>query len=80
MSTDCTRRKRRTPARIIGLGSGITRWAQLEAFPPRDLLSLLRDSIEAHLDMDAYHEALMLESQWKGQVTDGLNESINGRF
>ena len=63
-----------------GLGSGITRWAQLEAFPPRDLLSLLRDSIEAHLDMDAYHEALILEGQWKGEITDGLSESINGHF
>ena len=63
-----------------GIGSGITREAQLEAFPPRDLLSLLRYSIEAHLDMNAYREALMLESRWKGQVTDGLNESINGRF
>lgn len=63
-----------------GLGSGITRWAQLDAFPPQDLLTLLRDSIEDNLDMDAYHEALILEGQWKGKITDGLTESIGGRF
>ena len=59
-----------------GLGSGITRWSQLEAFPPQDLLTLLRDSIEDNLDMGAYREALILESQWKGKITDGLTESI----
>lgn len=59
-----------------GLGSGITRWAQLEAFPPQDLLTLLRDSIEDNLDMSAYREALILEGQWKGQITDGLERAI----
>lgn len=63
-----------------GLGSGITRWAQLEAFDPDDLLPMLRYSIEGNLDMNAYREALMLESQWKGPVTKGLTESISGRF
>ena len=56
-----------------GLGSGITRWAQLEAFDPPDLVEILRREIESNLDMDEYRHALILEEQWKKNILLGLH-------
>ena len=60
-----------------GIGSNITRWAQLEAFDPPDLVEILKREIESNLDMNEYHHALMLEEHWKKNILLGLHGAID---
>lgn len=55
-----------------GLGSGIYRWAQLEAFPPQALIDLVDGQISESLDLDQYHLAMQLEAEWKAALAEKL--------